>query len=207
MLPHVACIILAGGEARRAGGRNKSFRLVEGRPIIAHQLERLRTRVGDPITVVTDRPKDYRDYDVRCIPDLELPECPPDRSPMRGLLSALRDSPEPWVLVVACDAPWPEPEPLRALYAKCSTPLATTGEPPSGLCFKDAHGIQPMPGFYRKELADDLENLLTSNQRGLRRWIEVTPGMAALDAAELGLPAESIERVVCGFNAWDEAPM
>jgi len=174
--------------------------------VIEHQLELLAGQFDSPITIVTNRPSDYEGYgggNLRCIPDLDLPECEPDRSPMRGLLSAMRDSAEPWVLAVACDSPWPDPDTLAALFEKSIYPRPSTCPVPSGLCFADDHGIQPMPGFYNIDLADGLESRLRSNQRGLRKWIETTPGIAVHGASDLNLTEAAVQRVVSGFNTWN----
>jgi molybdopterin-guanine dinucleotide biosynthesis protein A len=41
-----ACVLLAGGRARRLGGGDKSLRSIAGRPILAHVIDRVRPQVA-----------------------------------------------------------------------------------------------------------------------------------------------------------------
>ena len=80
--------ILAGGEARRFGGRDKSALVVEGRTILERQLAELSA-------VTTDLRVIRREDDL-------VPDC----GPLGGLHAALTAARADAVFVVACDMPY-----------------------------------------------------------------------------------------------------
>ena len=96
-----AAAILAGGQARRFGGRDKSRLVVEGRPIIVRQVEVLQ-RVAHDIFIVGPRAGPV------CGPRPARPRRP-DARPRARWADSTRRSKSPGatrVLVVACDLPF-----------------------------------------------------------------------------------------------------
>src|SRR6476661_6439338 len=66
-------VVLAGGEGRRMGeGVTKPLRLLGGKPMLAHVVERLRPQVMDLVVVANDPLPGTRALKVQVIPD------PPD---------------------------------------------------------------------------------------------------------------------------------
>lgn len=63
-------VVLAGGEGRRMGpGVPKPLRLFDGRPMVAHVVERLRPQVMDLVIVANDLPSRFRALKVPVIAD------------------------------------------------------------------------------------------------------------------------------------------
>lgn len=91
--------ILAGGAARRFGGRDKSALVVEGRPILDRQLEVLAALTDDVLVVGGAAARAAGR--ARAVPD-RVPEC----GPLGGLYTALLESRRDATLVVACDMPY-----------------------------------------------------------------------------------------------------
>ena len=106
--------ILAGGHARRFAGRDKSALLVEGRTILARQIEAL-APVAEPIVVVGPALVPGATAGARALPDLF-----PGRGPVGGVFTALSQAPGTWVLIVACDMPFVATPLLQALVAACA---------------------------------------------------------------------------------------
>ncbi|PWT83977.1 MAG: hypothetical protein C5B57_05715 [Blastocatellia bacterium] len=92
--------ILAGGRARRFGGRDKGALLVDGRPILHRQIAELNTLtediliVGGPIRSPVPGP-------ARLVADQW-----PDRGPLAGVHAALREARGDATVVIACDMPF-----------------------------------------------------------------------------------------------------
>jgi molybdenum cofactor guanylyltransferase len=84
--------ILAGGQAARFGGRDKSALLVDGRAILDHQIAALAPAVDDVVIVGGPR---------ATVHDI-VPGC----GPLGGLHAALTAARGDAVLLVACDMPY-----------------------------------------------------------------------------------------------------
>jgi molybdopterin-guanine dinucleotide biosynthesis protein A len=91
--------ILAGGRARRLGGRDKSRIVVGGRTILARQLDVLR-RLVPRVVIVANDPEAFADEGVTVLPDA-VPGC----GSLGGIYTALAAAEGP-VLVLACDMPF-----------------------------------------------------------------------------------------------------
>lgn len=108
----VAVAILAGGRAKRLGGRLKMHVEVGGRRIIDRQLDVLRPLFED-IVIISNDPAPFADFGLPVLPDEIQGE-----GPLRGIASALVWSPRPRVFVVAGDMPFLNADAIRHLIAK-----------------------------------------------------------------------------------------
>ena len=135
----VTVAIMAGGQSSRMG-RDKSFVLFEGQPLI----ERVRdcvTDLGDELILITNKPAEYAHLGLPIYGDV-IPDC----GPLGGIYTAVHHASYPHTLVVACDMPWLNrgllqymislretadivvprwenfPEPLHAVYGKACLP-------------------------------------------------------------------------------------
>lgn len=104
----VSIAVLAGGKSRRMG-QNKSFVLLNGRPMIEHILDQLAT-LALPTFIVTNEPEAYARYEVPLVPDIVR-----DRGALGGIYTALRWSSTSCVLCAACDMPFLNSVLLRQL--------------------------------------------------------------------------------------------
>ena len=106
-------VVLAGGEGRRMGeGVKKPLRLLGGKPMVAHVVERLRPQVMDLVVVANDPSPEFRTLDVPVIPD------PPDveeaarregrrLGPLAGMEWTRKHHPHAgWILTAPADAPF-----------------------------------------------------------------------------------------------------
>ncbi len=96
----VTAAILAGGRARRLGGRNKSLLRVGGETILARQLRELSGVAAQILLVAAGRP-DHVSREVDVVPDLIA-----GSGALGGLYSALVAAAHDKVLVVGCDMPF-----------------------------------------------------------------------------------------------------
>jgi molybdenum cofactor guanylyltransferase len=98
-----SAIVLVGGEARRAGGREKYFFLRNGKTFIQHILEALRGVVDEVVLAARDPAQCERFSHlagVRCVPDIRK-----GVGPTGGLHAGVLEARGDLVLVVACDMP------------------------------------------------------------------------------------------------------
>ena len=158
----IAGAILAGGQARRFGGRDKS-RLTgpDGRSIIVRQLDLLQRVTGYQciVTTVADRqtrPDRFLDLHVPVVTDRVA-----DAGALGGIHAALwaaAASPHiDRVLVVACDLPHLTVELLEALSA-----LGRSGD---GAWVRSRRGPEPLIACYRTSCLPRLTAALDAGER------------------------------------------
>lgn len=113
----VVGVVLAGGEGRRMGpGALKPLRLLAGRPLVAHVVDRLRPQVMDLVIVANDPAPEFRALDVPVIPDpADIQEAAQREGrrlgPLAGILAgmewALEHHPHcGWILTAPADVPF-----------------------------------------------------------------------------------------------------
>ena len=142
--------ILAGGRARRFGGRDKARLVIEGRPIIERQVELLRA-VADDVFLVGHDPARFADFDLTVFPDRVS-----GAGALGGILTALESTTADRVLVIACDMPFLVEGLLRALLAR-----AESGD---GAWVRTARGPEPLVACYRQQARTSIRQAIDSGQ-------------------------------------------
>jgi FdhD protein len=126
----VTAAILAGGRSTRMGV-DKTLLAVEGSPLVRRVAEAAVSVCAHTI-VVTNRPE--------ALPAAGLPEEVaiitdevPWQGPLGGLVSALAAAKDDWVLALAADTPFLEPEVIRTLWERRDGAKAVVVRTPDGL--------------------------------------------------------------------------
>lgn len=97
--------ILAGGQATRFDGRDKSSLVVGGRSILARQVDEL-SQIADDILIVGSWRPVHEPGDVVVSPIRHVPDRLPGLGPLAGLDAALAAARHEVLVVVACDMPF-----------------------------------------------------------------------------------------------------
>jgi molybdopterin-guanine dinucleotide biosynthesis protein A len=166
----IAAAILAGGRARRFGGRDKSRLVVGGRPIIVRQIDVLE-RVAERVIVIANEPDRFADLALTVFPDII-----PGAGALGGIYTAICRANADRVIVVACDMPNLDERLLRRL-----TELAAATD---AAWVRSARGPEPLMACYRASSADRIRAALDRadlRAGDLNRILNV----AEIDAAEL----------------------
>ena len=158
-------VVLAGGLARRMGGGDKPLRLLAGRPLLDHLLDRLRPQVPRLILNANGDPGRFAAYGLLVVPD-GLPDHP---GPLAGILAALDHAAAhhpalPWVVSVTGDAPFIPADLVARLHAareEAGVPLA---------CARSAGQAHPPIGLWPVALRDALRDALLAGERKIDRW-------------------------------------
>ena len=165
--------ILAGGRARRFGGRDKGSLLVEGRRIVERQVEALRA-IASHVMIVGGDPSRYAGLDAAFVPDQV-----PDAGPLAGLHAALAAAPPGLLVAVACDLPFVTSRFLAHLV---------DGIGDADACVpRDAMGVHPLCACYATRCAPVFAARLAAGQR------KVVDAVAGLRRVEIG--PEDLARV------------
>lgn len=173
----VAGVVLAGGLARRLGGRDKAFVALDGRPLIARVLERFAPQVAPLLISANDDPARFDAFGLPVVAD-PLPDRP---GPLAGLAAAAL-----WLRVhrpeirrlatVAVDLPFlPVDVVARLAAALDAAPTARVA------AARSAGRLHPVVAVHA---LDDLDGLIPGLADGsVRRvvaWVEAR-GLVAVD--------------------------
>jgi len=175
--------IIAGGGARRLGGRDKSQLVVGGRPILVRQTELLR-QVAREVILIGDHPGRTATTGLRAYPDLVA-----GLGPIGGLHTALEVASGDLVLVVACDLPFLE----RALLER----LFTLAESADAAWVRTAGGVEPLVACYRRGVRSRVRDAIAEGRLKLAELAAVlhVAEIAGPELARYGDPARLLTNV------------
>jgi len=156
-------MVLAGGEGRRMGGRDKGLEPFAGLPLVGHVVKRLEGRVAELLINANRNADAYRFFADRVIADVVMDGAEGGfKGPLMGIYSGLRAAKTPWLLVAPCDSP-ALPDDLVARM------LQGVGQHDIAVAF-DGERLHPVVALLRTSLADDLAATLAEGERKIDRW-------------------------------------
>lgn len=158
----VTGVVLAGGEARRMGGRDKGLLELAGRPLAAYALEALKSVAG---TVLVSANRNLGDYIALGYPVIS-DRAGGFRGPLAGLLSGMESTATPDLVVVPCDCPLLDAVVLRRILA------ALADQSVDIAVAHDGQRLQPMVMALRTDLSDSVESFLEQGERQLKLWLK-----------------------------------
>ncbi len=137
-----SAIILVGGEARRANGREKFFFRYQGKTFIERLTDSLRP-VTDEIILVAKNPEQCRRFDslrnVRCIADIRQ-----GIGPIGGLHAGVMSARGELLFVSACDMPCLETAVVSYLFE-------TIGSAEAAIPCWSTEMLEPLHAVYRRD--------------------------------------------------------
>jgi len=157
--------VLAGGLARRMGGGDKPLRLLAGRPLLRHVLDRVAPQVAAVVLNANGDPARFAEYALPVVPD-GVPDNP---GPLAGVLAALDWAAEhradlPWVLTAPGDCPFLPSDLAARLHAAreaAGVPLA---------CAATGDRTHPPVGLWPVTMRSELRAALLGGERKIDRW-------------------------------------
>jgi len=104
---NICGVLLAGGLSRRMGGGDKCLRLLAGRPILAHVLDRVRPQVGTLLLNAHGDATRFAEFDLPVAADVVEGHAGPLAGILTGMEWAVAHTPEcAWLVSFATDAPF-----------------------------------------------------------------------------------------------------
>ncbi|MCD1584869.1 molybdenum cofactor guanylyltransferase [Halomonas sp. IOP_14] len=156
-------MVLAGGEGRRMGGRDKGLEPFAGLPLVGHVVKRLEGQVAELLINANRNADAYRFFADRVIADVVMDGAEGGfKGPLMGIYSGLQAAKTPWLLVVPCDSP-ALPDDLVARMVQ------GIGQHDIAVAF-DGERLHPVVALLRTSLADDLAATLAKGERKIDRW-------------------------------------
>lgn len=165
-VPPTLGLLLAGGLARRMGGGDKPLRLIAGRTILAHVIERLGPQCDGLLVNANGDPARFADYGLPVVAD----SVPDFAGPLAGILAGLdwmaANRPDMhWLVSVAADTPFIPGNLVARLHAAREVqdvPLA---------CAASGGWTHPVIGLWPVRLREELRHALTvDDERKIDRW-------------------------------------
>jgi molybdenum cofactor guanylyltransferase len=98
----ISGLILAGGRSTRMGGRDKGLQILDGRPMMAHIIERLQPQVDHLLINANQNYAEYESFGLPIITDVICNFV----GPLAGLHAGLNHCITPYLLSVPCDCPF-----------------------------------------------------------------------------------------------------
>ena len=160
-------LVLAGGLARRMGGGDKSLRLLAGRPILAHVIDRMRGQCDDLLLSANGDPTRFAAFGLPVVADT----VPGFAGPLAGILAGFdwlaEHRPDTaWLLSAAADTPFIP----RDLAPRLQEARAAAGLPLA--CAASAGQAHHAIGLWPVSLREDLRRALAAGERKLGRWTQ-----------------------------------
>ena len=157
----VTGLILAGGQARRMGGIDKGLVELQGRPMIAHTIERLSAQVDQLLINANRNLECYR----------TIAQCPVVRDdlngfegPLAGMAAGLKHAQTDFVLTVPCDSPLIASDLAKRLED------ARAGRASLLSVAHDGDRLQPVFALLSTGLLPSLLEFLARGERKIDRW-------------------------------------
>lgn len=165
-MEEIAGIVLAGGLSRRMGGIEKAFLKLDGRPLIAHVLERLSAQASPVAINANGDPSRFAAFGRPVVAD----ETPTFEGPLAGILAGMlwvrREAPHiRFLATAACDTPLFPKDLVAKLLAAASSEAS-----PSLALSASGGRIHPIFGLWPVALAPDLTRALACGERKVIRW-------------------------------------
>ncbi len=165
-------LLLAGGEGRRMGGRDKGLLLLHGEPLAAHVMRRLSPQVGTLLISANRHLDQYRQLGREVIAD----ELSGFHGPLAGIHAGLRHCKTPWLLVAPCDSPFLPHDLLQRLGEAVLANDADLACVVTGA--GEARREHPVFALMRTSLRDSLGRYLEGGGRKVREWQAGTKAVA-----------------------------
>jgi molybdopterin-guanine dinucleotide biosynthesis protein A len=178
----VVGIVLAGGKSSRMGGDDKCLKLLGGKPILAHVIDRLAPQVAEMAINANGDPARFASFGLPVLADRVTGYAGPFAGVHAGLAWAQRTHPQfRYAVTVAADTPFVPKDLVRRFLAEL--PDATRP-----LVARSAAGVHPVIGLWPVSLAPALEAAL---KQGLRKAGDFAKQQEAI---EVSFPPLSLGR-------------
>ena len=159
---NISACILAGGEGKRMGGKDKGLIRLAGKPLVSHVLDRIGAQV-EMVYVNANRNLDqYKHISKNIVTD----ESQGFQGPLAGILAALKLIRTTYVAFVPCDSPFFPSDLVTRLLAgnsNCSKTIRVA-------C--DNGSAQPVFAVIPTIFSDSLSDYLDKGGRKIINWYE-----------------------------------
>lgn len=162
MNARITGIILAGGMARRMGGKDKGLIKVAGKPLVEHAIAALRPQVSSLIINTNRNLDSYRVYGLPMVVD----SIAGFNGPLTGMASCMCVVDSSLMVTVPCDSPNLPADLVQRMYNGLIEQQAEIS------VAHDGEYIQPVFALMYTDLLDSLLGFLNRGERKISRWYD-----------------------------------
>ena len=159
-------LLLAGGRSRRMGGRDKGLLLLNGKPLAAWSLERLRFQVDSIIVSANRNIDEYQSLLKAPIISDKMGEY---SGPLAGIASGLSEITTPWMVTAPCDSPFVAEDYVSRLFKQVSEKEVQIA------VAHDGERLQPVFMMINLNIREKLEKYLDKGGRKIDAWLSEVP--------------------------------
>ncbi len=175
-------VLLAGGQSQRMGGGDKNLRLLGGRPVLAHVIERAKPQVDALVLNANGDPERFASFGLPVIADSITGFVGPLAGVLAGLDWVAKNLPEAELVAsFATDAPFFP----RDLVSRLAVALEEGGFDLA--CAQSNGQAHPVFGLWPVSLREALREALASGMRKVDRW---TAGYKLVEVEFLAEPVD-----------------
>lgn len=160
--PSITGVILAGGQARRMGGKDKGLVLFQQQPLIRFAIDALKPQVDQLVINANRNLERYQDFNLPVISDSIDGYC----GPLAGMLSAMQSVDSDYILTSPCDCPSISPQLRQRMMESLLLSDADIA-----VAF-DGQRLQPVFSLIPCHLQDDLQAYLLQGDRKIDLWLQ-----------------------------------
>jgi len=158
--PHITAVILAGGQGKRMGGKDKGLITFGEKSLIQSVIEKIRPQVEHVIINANRNISEYEALGYQVIPDA----INDFQGPLAGFMAAMESVTTKYIICVPCDGPMLSDELVNRLAVQLLEENADIA------VAHDGNRLQPVYALISRHLKDSLKNYLLSGERKIDRW-------------------------------------
>lgn len=156
----ITAVILAGGKGSRLDNADKGLVTLNNIPLVQHLINRVKPQVNEIIISANRNIETYSNLGFAVFKD----DINGFAGPLGGILKALQQSQNDWLLVVPADSPFiPDDLALRLMQNIQDNKIAIP---------HDGKYLHPTFALIHKDLATSLEDFLQQGERKARVWMQ-----------------------------------
>jgi len=166
---NISVVILAGGQGKRVGERQKALLLYQGKPLLYWVLQRLPKTPVPILLNVNSQNLAYQTYDLSLFSD----EFQGFLGPLAGMQAAWEQVTGDWIVFVPCDNPRLPDHLIERLIQRYSI------DPAPLVVAYDGQRVQPLYLLMHRSMASNLKRALEKSHLSVSRWIKENPHACA----------------------------
>lgn len=161
----VTVVILAGGQSKRMQVQNKATVLLEGKPLITHVIDRMKTQAKHTVINTHRNQKDFEIFHLPLIDDiLDIQE-----GPLLGILTSLQAIKTDWIQFVPCDTPYLPNDLIAILMEEVEAKKTLVAVP------ETSDGLQSTCLLCHSSTLNNLQIFFNQGGRKIEDWIRQFP--------------------------------